>query len=382
MNRSQVIFFFAVLVIVVAIARYNSRSTAVTQNSASSPPPTSVLIPASPAASPSAASASVRAPNAPAQLSQNQSAQFRKVAAQVAPAVILISIFDSSGKLLRNGTGFFISEDGRLVTSRSVVEGGAHAVAKTSDGRIHNVSGVLANGGTLDLVLLKAEPKQPVPFLPLSKNWADQEAAVAMIGNPLTGRDPLLGQGKISRKRSDQGEEFFELSIPVPNEIGSPAVNESGQVIGVITQGTRLAAGNVLRSATVLNSLLAQIGPEAKVGWQVAGLSGEPTAPPSEGPLARKSKIPLAGPQPGGNSRLIYSPIPGYPKTASHSSRPLKGSGRFRVTFARNGEVKDVGIVESTRNPVLDNAALDALRRWKAQPGQEWTANVPITFQP
>jgi len=201
MNRSQVIFFFAVLVIVVSIARYNSRPTAVTQNSGSSPPPTSVLIPASPAASPSAASASVRTPNAPAQLSQNQSAQFRKVAAQVAPATVLISIFNSSGKLLRNGTGFFISEDGRLVTSRSVVEGGAHAVAKTSDGRIHNVYGVLANGGTLDLVLLKAEPKQPVPFLPLSKNWADQEAAVAMIGNPLTGRDPLLGQGKISRKR-------------------------------------------------------------------------------------------------------------------------------------------------------------------------------------
>jgi len=380
MNRSQVIFFFAVLVIVVAIARYNSRSTAVTQNGASSPPPTSVLIPASPAASPSAAS--IRAPNAPAELSQNQSAQFRKVAAQVAPAVILISIFDSSGKLLRNGTGFFISEDGRLVTSRSVVEGCAHAVAKTSDGRIHNVSGVLANGGTLDLVVLKAQPKQRVPFLSLSKNGADQGAAIAVIGNPVTGRDPLLGQGKISRKQSDQGEEFFELPIPVPNEIGSPAVNESGEVVGVVTKGTRLTAGNVLRSATALNSLLAQIGSEAKVGWQVAGLSGEPPAPPSEGPLSRKTKIPLAGPQPGGNSRLIYSPIPGFPKTASHSSRPLKGSGRFRVTFARNGEVKDVGIVESTRNPVLDNAAVDALRQWKARPGQEWTANVPITFQP
>src|SRR5437773_5508979 len=308
MNRSQVIFFFAVLMIVVAIARYNSRSTAIMQKNASSRRPASVLIPASPAASQSAAA--TPAPNAPAQLSQNQSTQFRKVATRVAPAVILISIFDSSGKLLRNGTGFFISGDGRLVTSRSVVEGGAHAVAKTSDGRIHNISGVLANGGTLDLVVLKAQPKQPVPFLPLSKNGVDQEAALAVIGNPLTGRDPLLGQGKISRKRSDQGEEFFELSIPVPNEIGSPAVNESGQVIGVVTQGTRLAAGNVLRSATALNSLLAQIGPEAKVGWQVAGLSGEPPAPPSEGPLSRKSKIPLAGPQPGGNSRLIYRPIP------------------------------------------------------------------------
>ena len=344
-----------------------------------SSPPASVLIPVSPAAQPSPTPSRTAA----AQITQTQSAQFRKVAIQVAPAVSLISVFDSSGKLLRNGTGFFISEDGRLVTARSIVDGGAHAVAKTSDGRIHNVSGLLANGGTLDLVVLKAQPKQRVPFLPLSKNVPNEGVRVAVIGNPLTGRDPVLAEGKVARKASAQSEDFLEFSTPVPNEIGSPAVNENGEVVAVVSRDARLASGNVLRSATALSSLLAQIGSETEVGWQVASLRPSP-ATPAEGPSPppRTTKIPLADPQPTGHSRLIYSPTPLYPKTASRSSRSLNSSGRFRITFARSGQVKDVSIVESTRDRALDNAAVEALRQWKAQPGQEWTANVPITFQP
>jgi TonB family protein len=376
MNRSQVIFFVVVLTVVIAIARHNSRTTAITPSSTPSPPHSSALVPASTATPLTAPPAPV--PSKTAELSQNQSAELRKVAAKITPAMVLISIFDSSGRLLRNGTGFFVSEDGRLVTSQSVVEGGAHAVAKARDGRIHNISGILASGGTSDVVVLKAQPKKPVAFLRLSKTAPDNDAAIAVIGNPLTGRDPVLAQSKIAKKQSDQNGEFFELSSPVPNELGSAAVNENGEVVGIISQS---AKGNALRSATVLNSLLAQIDSGAKVGWQVASLRN-PEAPPAEGPPLRKTKIPLAGTEPVGNSRLIYTPAPGYPKTASHSSRPLKGSGRFRITFSRNGEVKDVGILESTRDPALDNAALDALRRWKARPGQEWTANVPVSFQP
>jgi TonB family protein len=372
MNRSLVIFFLAVLLVVIVIARHNSKPLVVTQKSAPTPPSSSALVPAAP-------TASSPAPIKSAQLTQDQSAQFRRVAAQVAPAMTLISVFDSSGRLLRNGTGFFVSENGRLVTSQSVVEGGANAIAKTSDGRIHNVSGILA-GGILDLVVLKAEPKQRVPFLVLSKTVTDPGAPIAVIGNPLTARDPLLGDGKISKKHSDPAGESLELSMPIPSELGSPAVNENGEVIGVVTQGTSGAKQIQIRSTTALNPLLAQIDSGAKIGWQVASLRESP--PPAEGPAAQTSKMPLAGPQPAGKSRLIYSPSPGYPKTAGRWSRPVKGSGRFRVTFSRSGEVKNVAVIESTRNAELDNAAVDALRRWKAQPGQEWTANVPITFQP
>jgi TonB family protein len=377
MNRSQIIFFVAVLAVVIAIARHNSRTTDGTQTSQASPSPSPAVVPAISTVQP--ATVAPVAPIKPAQITQKQSDEFGRVAIKTKPGMVLLSVFDSSGRLLRNGTGFFISGDGKLVTSQSVVEGAAHAVAKTSDGRIHNVSGILTIEGPGDVVVLKAEPKQLVPFLPISKVASEEGAPVAIIGNPLTGRDSLLEQGTISRKQSGLGGDVLELSVPIPNELGSAAVNEKGEVVGIITQTSK---GNVLRSATALNSLLPQIDSGAKVGWQVASLRN-PTPPPAEGPPPPpKTKVPLAGAQPAGNSRLVYTPAPGYPKTTSHSSRPLKGSGRFRVTFSRNGEVKEVGIVQSTRDPMLDNAALDALRRWKARPGEEWTANVPITFQP
>jgi TonB family protein len=262
------------------------------------------------------------------------------------------------------------------------MEGGAHAIAKTSDGRIHNVSGMLAKGATLDLIILKAQPKKGVPFFSVRKTATDQGSPVAVIGNPLTGRDPLLADGKISTKRSDQSGESFELSMPIPNEVGAPVVNESGEIVGIVTQGAQEAKGNTVRAASALNSLLAQIDPEAKISQLTGNSLEESPAPPSDGLSTRKTKISLATTQPAGNSRLIYSPAPGYPSTARRSNSPLKGSGRFRITFAPNGEVRDVAVIQSTRNATLDNAAVEALRQWKARPGQEWTANVPITFQP
>ena len=60
----------------------------------------------------------------------------------------------------------------------------------------------------------------------------------------------------------------------------------------------------------------------------------------------------------------------------------MKGTGRYRVQFKSNGEVRDVQVVQSTRSETLDSAAVEALRHWKAAPGEEWTATVPITFQP
>jgi TonB family protein len=384
MNKSQVVFFFAVLAIVIAIARCNSKTTSRLETGTPTPTAGSQLVPTS--SPPAPVVASTPSQNAPTPADQNQAAQLRLVADHVGSAVILISIFDSSGKLLRNSTGFFVSDDGRFITNRSAVEGGAHAVVKTKDGQIHDVTGILADTGAIDLAVLKAQPKQRVPFLSLNKTAAAEPGTrVAVIGNPLTRRDPVLTEGTIAAKGSDQSGEFFELSGAIPHEaIGCPTVNENGEMIGVVTQRPQGAAGYIVRASGAVNSVLTQIGPATKVRWQLAGSSpNEPAVSPAEGPSPPRSKtVPLAGARPSGNSRLIYSPAPGYPTAARRSYFPLKGTGRFRITFDSSGGVKDVAVIQSTRSETLDNAAVDALRRWKAQPGQEWTANVPITFQP
>src|SRR5437762_12088654 len=91
--------------------------------------------------------------------------------AKVRPSVIWLTTFDSKGNLLRTASGFFISPDGRFVTTAHAIEDGVNAVAKTADGGIYNVSGVLTVSKSSDLAVLKAEvkPRKLLRFLDLNK---------------------------------------------------------------------------------------------------------------------------------------------------------------------------------------------------------------------
>lgn len=378
MNKSRVIFFFTVLAIVIGIAKCNSRQQAartigVTPVETSTPANSTIL---TPGAKPSPAVAAAPAPEAAA--AQKPPANFKKAADKVAPAVIAVSVFDSTGKLLRTGTGFFVSDDGRFVTSRSIIQGGTNAVAKTSDGHIYNVLGFLADAVPADVAVLKAQTKESVPFVSPNKSAAIESGKpIAVIEGPGNRPEHKITETSISAPRTDPNSDWLELPSLPSEVLGAPVVNENGDVLGIVTlQRGPGTAMTVVRVSTALDPILAKIEARAKPAWQKE--SPEPLA---AGPL-QKPNVPLAGQRPTGNSRLISSPKPQYPMAARHSSFPAKGTGRYRVRFGNKGEVRDVQVIQSTRNAALDNAALDALRHWKAVPGQEWTADVPITFEP
>ncbi|SRR5713226_214862 len=356
-----------VLVVVLAMSwcgRKPGPEVAGTPTPAQTPPQVST---ASPSASAAAAQVSATPP-----ATQPPSPEFRKVADKVQPAIILVTVFDQFGQLVRTGTGFFISEDGQFVTDGQVVEGAAHAVAKSPDGKIRNVTGFLASSTSRDLALLKAETKTGVPFLPLSKAAElDTGTPVAIIRSSLAHRDQLVIAATISARRSDQGGERLEISNPIPNEAeGSPVIDLNGNVVGVVTSSHEQGATTkVVRPATTLDLLSAQIKPGATGRWAVAE---SPT--PSPSPFARTDN--------NRKLKVIYNPAPKYPDEARFSASPIRGSGRFRVTFNANGQVKNVETVQSTGRPILDQAAFNALRQWKSEPGHEWAILVPITFEP
>jgi TonB family protein len=375
MNRSRIIFFFTVLGVVIGIARCNSRQQAsrtigVAPSETATPAQSTILVPP-PKPSPAVATA---APTA-----QHPPADFKKAADKIAPAVIAVSVFDSSGKLLRTGTGFFVSDDGRFVTSRSIIQGGTNAVAKTSDGHIYNVLGFLADAVPADVAVLKAQTKESVPFVSPNKSAAiDSGKAIAVIEGPGNRPEQKITETSISATRTDPNSDWLELPSLPSEVLGAPVVNENGDVLGVVTlQRGPGTAMTVVRVSAALDPILAKIEARAKPAWQ----KESPEPPAAAGPLP-KPNVPLAGQRPTGNSRLISSPRPQYPTGARYSNLPAKGTGRYHVRFGNKGEVKDVQVIQSTRNPALDSAAVDALRRWKAVPGQEWTADVPITFEP
>jgi TonB family protein len=82
------------------------------------------------------------------------------------------------------------------------------------------------------------------------------------------------------------------------------------------------------------------------------------------------------GPKAFGQGELTrktkYKMMPAYPELAKKMN--ISGVVKILITVAPNGSVKDAKIMGG--HPVLANAALDAVRRWKYEPGPEDTAGV------
>ena len=322
--------------------------------------------PAAQSPSPSPVSSAVQSPtplSSPIQAGQAGGGQpptldLSRLENSVQPAVFWITVFDSSGKLLRTETAFFISGDGRFVTTAHAIEGGVNAVAKVADGRIHNVSGVIAASTTLDLAVLQADVKY-VPFLPLNRNSnLETNTPIGVVGSGLAGTDGAPRKVTISTQQPDR----LEIAGPIPSgSIGSPLVSERGEVLGVVISAGEKAS---VRPSNAVDSLLGGIAPDAKPRWpEVAQASVTPT--PS----------PRATPKP----RLVYAPAPSFPP--GMSQRGASGTGRFRLTFDAKGNVTNVQVATSTGNPYFDSAAIQTLRQWKSSPSQGWAVTVPVTFQ-
>jgi TonB family protein len=243
------------------------------------------------------------------------------------------------------------------------------------NGRIENIGGILADVAPDDLAVVKAESKNSAPFVVPSATANTEEGAyIAIIRSPLRKNTPAVIQSTVSKRRAEAGGVWLEIAASVPNDaIGAPVINERGEVIGLLTRNNG-EPPVVIRPSVTMNSVLARTPADAPGKWFVQ----ESLASPAEGPLR---KVPLAQNPEARKSKLVYSPAPEYPNAARTSGGMVKGSGQFRLTFDADGHVKDIAILRSTHNEALDTAAIQALRRWKAAPGEEWTLNVPITFR-
>ncbi len=292
-----------------------------------------------------------------AKANQSPSSDLAKLETKVRPSVIWVTVFDAKGNLLRTQSGFFISTDGRFVTTERAIEGGINAVAKTADGEIYNVSGILATSKALDMAVLEAavKPRKLLRFLELHKD-ADLPVGtgVAVIGSGLAGSEGSAREMTIA----SQGPERLEITGATPlSAVGSPVVNRDGEVVGVVTSAGETT---IVRSSAALDSLFSRVAVNTQPTWPAT---------------AEASATPRATPKP----RLVYAPAPAFPPSASVPG--LSGTGRFRLTFDAQGNVTNIQLVQSTGNRVFDESAIRTLRQWKCSPGQGWVVTVPVTFR-
>jgi TonB family protein len=293
-------------------------------------------------------------PSPEAKPGQTASSDLANLETRVQPSVILVTVFDPRGNLLRTQSGFFISADGKFATTARAIEGGVNAVVKTGDGGIYNVTGILAASKESDLAVLQADIKR-APFLGLQKNAnLSSGARLVVIGSAVAGNDGSARQTTIAVQQPDR----LEIAGATPaSSIGSPVVNEAGEVVGLVTA---VGQQTTARPATAFESVLSRVAADTQAHWP-ATAETRPTPKPTPKP------------------RLVYAPAPAFPPGISQFGR--SGTGRFRLTFDANGNVTNVQVVQSTGNPYFDQAAIKTLRQWKSAPSQGWQATVPVTFQ-
>jgi TonB family protein len=106
------------------------------------------------------------------------------------------------------------------------------------------------------------------------------------------------------------------------------------------------------------------------------------TLTPDRPPKKRRTASPLSGPRAALGSvktLVMYAPRPVYPHEARRQR--MVGSGIALLTVnPAVGNVTGVRMKQTCGNIVLDNATLDALRRWRFKPGSTLSVEVPITY--
>jgi TonB family protein len=75
----------------------------------------------------------------------------------------------------------------------------------------------------------------------------------------------------------------------------------------------------------------------------------------------------------------LYAPKPTYPYEARRTGTLGTGVAQLRVNSAA-GNVIDARMAQSTGSAILDNATLEALKRWRFKPGVAENVDVPITY--
>jgi tetratricopeptide (TPR) repeat protein len=168
-----------------------------------------------------------------------------EIVAKAKPAIVEIVSTDAKGTPKTQGTGFFVSPDGLVITNRHVIEGAGTITAVTNNGAMFLFERIFAEPPGADLAVLKFHATD-VPFLKLGEStMAVEGQKVIVIGNP-TGLMGTVSDGIISAFRENRS--LIQITAPVSHgSSGSPVMDETGQVIGIATLG--IAEGQNLNFA-------------------------------------------------------------------------------------------------------------------------------------
>jgi serine protease Do len=153
-----------------------------------------------------------------------------------------------SRRVTGQGSGFFVSADGYVVTNNHVVDKASEVDVTTDDGKTF-VAKVVGADPRTDLALLKIDAKKDFPWVKLAGDSPRVGDWVLAVGNPF-GLGGTVTAGIVSARGRDIGaagpDDFLQIDAAVNRgNSGGPTFNLAGEVIGVNTAIVSPSGGSV-----------------------------------------------------------------------------------------------------------------------------------------
>jgi serine protease Do len=177
---------------------------------------------------------------------------------------------------LAQGSGFFISADGYVVTNGHVVSDSQSVEIETDNQKTYKAK-VVGTDPKTDVALLKIDGRSDFPYVAFADSVPQVGDWVLAVGNPY-GLGGTVTAGIVSARGRDIGtspyDDFIQIDAPVnKGNSGGPAFDESGKVVGVTTaiyspSGGSVGIGFAIPADTV-KAVVAQLKETGSVtrGW-------------------------------------------------------------------------------------------------------------------
>ncbi len=167
-------------------------------------------------------------------LGQVEKAQ-QKLFEEIAPAVVHIS---AGGGF---GTGFFVSDDGLILTNEHVVQKAKTVEVITHDGEKHRGT-VTKRGGSVDLALVRIDRKKTPALRLIDLREVRVGSWVGAVGHGWGGIWAFTTGMVSNLYPSGDARPLFQTQIPLnPGNSGGPIFDRRGRVVGVVTWGVEQA---------------------------------------------------------------------------------------------------------------------------------------------
>lgn len=280
------------------------------------------------------------------------------------------------------GSAFFITPDGYLVTNNHVIDNSVEVEIVMDNGTTMPAK-VVGTDPKTDIALLKVTGRDDFPYVKLSESVPAVGSWVIAMGNPF-GLGGTVTAGIVSATGRDIGngpyDDFMQIDAPVNSgNSGGPTFDMKGEVVGVNTAIFSPSGGNVgiafAIPAPVVQQVVAQLRDTGQVvrGW--LGVQVQPVTGPIADSLGMENAhgALISTPQPdspaakaGLKSGDIITKVDGKDiKDARDLARTIAGKApgqKVTLSVVRGGktETKSVDLGEMKSKPQKVASAVDA----------------------